>query len=60
MIYGCPRTASVVAAHYSTYALLTQENYKLLLTELPEIEEEMRKFTYTYYDRHKRWLLKNL
>jgi hypothetical protein len=60
LIYGCPRTATIKSGNYCTYAKLPYDNYKLLLTEIPEVEEGFRKYTMTYEDKQKKWLMKTM
>jgi CRP-like cAMP-binding protein len=35
ILYDCPRTATVVAKGYCTFARLSIENYRKLITEIP-------------------------
>ena len=44
VIYGCPRTATVTSNGYSTYARLSDDSFKRLKQEIPELEHEMRSF----------------
>ena len=60
LVYGCPRSASIMSGNYCTYAKLPIENYKVLLSEVPEVKESFKKFTYTYTDKHKKWLIKTM
>ena len=48
LIYQCPRSATVMSGNYCTYARLPIENYKLLLSEIPDVEDGFRKYTFTY------------
>ena len=34
--------------------------YRLLLSEIPEVEEEFKKNTFNYTDKHKKWLIKTM
>ncbi len=39
LIYNCPRSATIMSGNYCTYARLPIDNYKLLLSEIPDVEE---------------------
>ena len=58
LLYKCPRTATIMAGNYCTYAILPPENFKKLISEVPEIEEKFKKYTYSYEDEVKKWMLK--
>ena len=60
LVYGCPRSASIMSGNYCTYAKLPLENYKVLLSEVPEVKDSFKRYTYTYTDKHKKWLLKTM
>lgn len=61
IIHKCPRTATVTSGNYTTFAKLPIENYRFLLSEIPEMEEALRKYSMiTYNDKVKLWLAKTL
>lgn len=49
-----------MSGNYCTYAKLPLDNYKVLLTEIPEVKESFKRYTYTYTDKHKKWLVKTM
>lgn len=51
LVYGCNRTASVLAVKYSTLAVLTKADYKFIKSEFPDLDEEFKKRIYLYDDR---------
>ena len=60
LIYGCKRTATVKSSKYSTLAILKKAQYKEVLVEFPEMEEQLKKSIYAYNDRMKRFTKKSI
>lgn len=61
-LFGCPRTATVIANDFCTLAVLSKENYKMISGEIPELHTEMMKFIIDAYndDEVKLWAFENL
>jgi len=60
LLYGCPRTASVVSEGYNTYARLTKERFRNLISEVPTLLTEFEKHVFSYNDKVKKFILKAL
>lgn len=58
IIYGCPRTASVISMNYNTFALMTQQLYRRLIQDYPEYEACLKRYVVnTYRDNRIQFLI---
>lgn len=61
ILHKCPRTATITSGNYTTFAKLPIENYRFLLSEIPEMEDALKKYSMiSYNDKVKNWLSKTL
>jgi len=60
MIYESRRTAQVMSVKYSTLAKLTAQRYRELITEVPEITNDLKEGIFKLKDRNKMFLLTTL
>lgn len=61
-LYGCLRSATVETQDYSTFAVLSKENYDKIAGEVPEVRNEMKKYVFEKYsdDEVKLWAFESL
>lgn len=62
ILYNCPRTATILSQGYCTFARLPLENYKRLVSEVPELETELKSYVLQMYndDKPKLWAFETL
>jgi CRP-like cAMP-binding protein len=60
MIYESKRTAQVMSVKYSTLAKLTNQRYRELLTEVPEITKDLKEGIFKIQDRNKAFMMQSL
>ena len=50
LIYGCNRTATVKSNNYGSLAKLTNDGYKELTKNFPQLPSEFKQYIFTYKD----------
>jgi CRP-like cAMP-binding protein len=58
LIYGCARTASVVANNYCTVAKLSKKNFDEMIHKHPKLVDKFKEKIYHYDDNIKLFLEK--
>lgn len=53
MIYGCPRTATVISKGYNISCKMDPKQFKVVIKRFPLFEELSRKHVYKYADKDK-------
>ena len=59
MIYGCPRTASVIANNYCTVAKMSKKHFDELIHKFPKLMNKFKDKVYHYEDNVKLFLEKS-
>ena len=58
LIYGCPRTATVISRNFSTLGSLSYDRYRDVTNEFFELEYYMKNYIFTqYHDDQKKFLI---
>ena len=60
LIYGCKRTGTVVSRKYSTLAKLTKEKHREIITDFPDLVDELKEGIFKYNDGMKRFIMKSM
>ena len=60
LLYGCPRTATVVSQNYITIAKLKYDGFNDIRNSYPQIVDKMKEHLYNYNDRLKKFLIESL
>lgn len=60
LIYGVPRTATVLAKNYVTLGMMTVEVYNDLITDFPLMQDSLKEHLYSYNDNLTRFTLDSL
>lgn len=50
MLYGCPRTSTIVSKSYNIMGQLEQSRYRLIINEYPSFDKAMRTHLWAYQD----------
>jgi hypothetical protein len=58
MIYKCRRTATVISRNYNTLAILSEDDFKSLISEYPEYLKFLKASLCDYVDKKKKFLIK--
>ena len=51
LLYGTPRTASVISKNYTTLGIISVEVYNDLITDYPSMQHALKEHIYTYDDK---------
>lgn len=60
LLYNCLRTASVISKNYNTMGCITENKFKDLVGEYPELKVMLQKHVFTYHEPKKQFYYKNL
>ena len=58
MLYGCPRSASVIANNYCTMARISKPKFDELITQYPKLVQKFKEHIQNYNDNVKLFLEK--
>lgn len=60
MIYNCARTGTVISRNYNTLCHLSYQRYRLLISEFPIYEKELKRLIFQYDDDRKKFMVKQV